>query len=368
MLHHTPSARTGLLALSALLAGLTGCAPAPGTVSSPSSQAVAAADDPAAGTAVHLASAAPDESVAAESVAAAAAPKTDPFEPNVQGASEDEDDVLFRGWVEQAYVEVMTALEGGADIRMREQVPVVVATNKGALDRRRAYSETLEENQGLTYGMDLFADLLLGGGILGRYFPDEKAFYLFSDNIVDADDDDVERTRAFAWAIMAHEMVHAYDDQVYDSVPTPDEAILEMSKPENIAHIGAMMALLEGRATYAAELACLHAGVETLPVRTMDDVADAQMMESDGSIEMDVGAGVANALARAKLAQYVYGRTFAKQAYDFGGEKFFGHVFDSLPITMQEMEDFEKFKARWADDMSAALDAEEEEAAAADAQ
>ena len=137
--------------------------------------------------------------------------------------------------------------------------------------------------------------------------------------------------------------------------------LIDIGKPDRMGEVNAMMTLLEGRATWVAELACEHADIPKLPVRSMEDVRDYEMMKSDGSVGQDVGAGVLNFVGRAKLAQYVSGREFARRAWAMGGERFFGEVFGSLPLSMAEVEDFDKFFIRWAAEM-------EERAAAEDAE
>jgi hypothetical protein len=277
-----------------------------------------------------------------------------------------DDTVFTEAWLEQAYFEVTAALEAGAGVKLSEPVPMVVLSAEDALQRRREYSERLAEHEGLTYGMDLMADLFYGDDIRGRYFPDEKAFYIFAENFHADGFHNAEKAREEFWGVMAHELVHAHDDQSYDVVPTMDVIIDQLADPSKMGEINAMMALLEGRATYAAELACKHAGVKPLYMPTMEQVKRARPVDLGDDAAAAAGAGVLNAISRVKLAQYVYGRDFAQAAHEFGGEKFFGEVFGSLPLSMAEIQDFERFKLRWAEDLAARLDAEEAEEAEED--
>jgi hypothetical protein len=121
------------------------------------------------------------------------------------------------------------------------------------------------------------------------------------------------------------------------------------------------MSLLEGRATWAAELACRAAGRPALDMFTLEEARDAQILQTgaDDNAAEALGKGMVNVLARAKLVQYAYGRDFARRAWEFGGEKFFGQVFDHLPLSQAELEDFSRFKRRWAAEMEAAMDAEQ---------
>jgi len=64
---------------------------------------------------------------------------------------------------------------------------------------------------------------------------------------------------------------------------------------------------------------------------------------------------VGNGLARMKLMQYAQGYEFAREAWHYGGERFFVHVFDSLPLSLAELEDFDVFRLRWAEELERRL-------------
>lgn len=276
------------------------------------------------------------------------------------------EDRITQEWVEALRDEVLVALADGAQIELPEPVEIVVLTATEAKERREAFAEDVEDHRGLTAAVDIFADLMFSDRMLGRYLPDEKVIYVIS-NVVDRyARGGLDAAEDLLFSVMAHEIVHAYDDQVYDVVPEPSDLFELLDSGAQLPELQSLMSLLEGRATYAAELAAKAAGREPMEPPTMEDVERLEIMRSNGGVE-DAAAGAVNVIARTKLAQYVMGREFAEDAYNFGGEKFFRHVFTSLPVSMGELGDFERFRQRWAEDMLAAMEAEEE-AAEADAE
>jgi len=120
--------------------------------------------------------------------------------------------------------------------------------------------------------------------------------------------------------VLAHELVHAYDDQVHGVLPDPAALQLAVEDPGALTRLQALMGLLEGRATYASELACAVAGREPLPAPTLERVREAELLSGDGSLAGEMAAGLANALGRVKLLQYAHGREFARSAHARCGE------------------------------------------------
>lgn len=272
------------------------------------------------------------------------------------------DDGLFEaGFVEACTRDALQALEQGADIVLPEPVPVLLLTAEEAKLRRRAYAATLGDKVGLTAAMDSMADLMFAGNMLGRYLPDEKVVYIIEDVLLKFSGGDTERAAKKLFPVLAHELVHAYDHQVYDCVPAANDLETMMTDPSVLPDIQAQMSLVEGRATYASELACLFAGVTPLRAFTVEEAMDYEMIPSDGSLAGDLASEVGNGMLRLKMVQYAQGRTFAKRVHDFGGEKFFRQVFDSLPLGMDELEDFSLFLIRWAEEQEEALEAAEVE-------
>ncbi len=275
------------------------------------------------------------------------------------------DDTGADGLVSQQALDAMTtealaALDEGAGIVLPESVPVLLLTAAEARERRRAYVADLDEDSGFTVAVDFMADAMFGDRMLGRYLPDEQVIYVIEDVVVSLAGGDRDLARELLFPVLAHELVHAYDDQVYGCVPDPSELTAVMEDPGAVLDIHTQMSLLEGRASYASQLACDVAGVEALPKPDLDRARNAVMVESDGSVGMDVLAGLGNGIGRMKLVQYVQGWEFAEAAHAYGGEPFFRHVFGHLPLSMEELEDFDVFVVRWAEEMEAALDAEED--------
>ncbi len=278
-------------------------------------------------------------------------------------------DRVTQKWVEQLLDEVLVALEKGAQIALPEPVEIVVLTASEAKERRAAFADGVEDHRGLTAAVDIFADLMFSDRMLGRYLPDEKVIYVIS-NVVDRyARNGLDEVEDLLFAVMAHEVVHAYDDQVYKAVPGPADLLEMLDSGTQLPELQTLMSLIEGRATYAAELASKAAGREPMDAPTMEDVDRMSIMRGGDAVE-DAAAGAVNIIARTKMVQYVQGRAFASDAYRFGGEKFFTHVFASLPVTTRELETFELFRQRWAEDMLAAMEAAElaEEQAAAEAE
>ncbi len=269
-----------------------------------------------------------------------------------------EDEPITQEKVETLYAEVVLALEEGAQVHLAEPVPVIVLTADEARERRINYSKDLEDASGITAGMDVLADFVFSENMLGRYLPDEKVIYVIKDVVEAYSSKDPKGTEDFLFGIMAHELVHGYDDQTYGVMPLPSELFDLSGDPSMLPELQARMSLLEGRATYASELACQAVQRESLPIPTVESAQETRVMKG-GDPGQDALAGVVNLVARAKMAQYAYGRNFAKEAYRFGGEKFFRHVFDSLPLSMAELEDFERFRQRWAEEMIEKMEKEE---------
>ena len=269
------------------------------------------------------------------------------------------DDEIDQAWLDSLYDEAVAALHRGAGITLKEPVPVLLLTAKAAKERRMAFSGELEENAGVTAAMDVVADLVFSDNMLGRYLPDEKVIYVIEDvarKYSYGDRDDVED---FLFGILAHELVHAYDDQTYGVMPLPGDLMELAADPTQMGALQTRMSLLEGRAVYAAELASAAAGREPLPAPSMDDIKNSEVMQGDDAAS-SIAAGFVNAVARAKYVQYVEGRAFSADAYEFGGEKFFRQVFDGLPLSAKELSEFEVFRQRWAEDMLERMEAEDE--------
>ena len=158
---------------------------------------------------------------------------------------------------------------------------------------------------------------------------------------------------------MAHELTHAYDDQVYGLIPQPSDLKELVSDPSRLAEIQARMSLIEGRATWLSELACAHAGRPPLETLSLEEARRIELLEGEAGEDaaQSVGRGLVNVLGRAKLVQYASGREFARRAWAFGGEKFFAEVVAHLPLSMAELQDFELFRQRWAREKEAELEA-----------
>ncbi len=271
------------------------------------------------------------------------------------GDSDFSDPAVLKSCTEDALV----ALEKGAGIILPEPVPVILLTTQEAKIRRREYVAQLEDKTGMTAAVDFMADAMMSDRMLGRYLPDEKVIYVLENVLLDMAGGNEAQAMKMLFPVLAHELVHAYDDQVYDSVPDPAELGLLTEDPSALMDIHTRMSLLEGRASFASFLACEHAGVKPLPKPSMEQARNAVLLKSDGSLGMDVLSGLGNSVGRMKFMQYVYGWEFAERAYAYGGEPFFKHVFQRLPLSMEELEDFDLFVIRWAEEMEAELDAED---------
>lgn len=253
--------------------------------------------------------------------------------------------------------EILEALDKGAGIRLPEPVTLVLITVDEARERRRAYTTALDDETGLSKAVDAMADLMFSEAMLGRYLPDEKVVYLFEDVIAAQGGTSRGSGQDFLFGVLAHELVHAYDDQVHHSVPDPREMADVFEHPERALEIQMHMALIEGRATWAAELASRHAKREPLRAPTIEAAQSASYFDGEDTPGGDFTAGIGNGMVRVKLAQYAYGRDFAKRAWEFGREPFFKEVFSHGPLTLAELEDFEAFKLRWAEEEAEAFDA-----------
>lgn len=267
------------------------------------------------------------------------------------------------GFLQRSTAEVLAALDAGAGIRLPAPAEVVLLTSDEATARRRRYAEGLGSEVGFTGVMDSMADLMFKGNLLGRYFPDEKAVYVFKDALINQGGQDEGRALEILFPVLAHELVHAYDHQVYGAVPAPEDLESLLDDPSALPSVQALMSLLEGRATYASELACQAVGRRPLPARTVEQVKQARIVDSDGSVGGDGLAAVGNAVGRVKLIQYAWGREFAQAVHAFGGEPFFAEVFEHLPLGMDELMDFNRFLVRWVEEEEAQQEADEGEAA-----
>jgi len=255
--------------------------------------------------------------------------------------------------------EARVALDKGAGIRL-QPVPAVLLTAEQALARRKAYAATLTEGSGVTKGMDLMADLVFSSTMLGRYLPDEKVLYIL-DDVLQRTAPDARRAREVLFAVVAHELVHAHDDQVYGVFPDLNVVLSEVANGDStqLVPLQTLMSLLEGHATWASELACRQAGIPPLPEPTMDEVRDAEQFDGGGNPLLEGLAAAGNAVARLKMLQYVQGREFCRRAMNFGGEAFMKEVFAHLPLSDDELADFELFKQRWAQAKEAEMEAAE---------
>jgi len=279
-----------------------------------------------------------------------------------QEASQDlpRSGMFDEAFVRQVYEEAVEALDKGAGIRLREPVPALLLTVEQARRRRQAFARELEENSGLTSAMDLVADFVFSETMLGRYLPDEKVLYIIEEVLERASGGSRKGAEEMLFAVMAHELVHAYDDQVYQVMPGMEDVVQAAADGARMPELQALMGLIEGRATYASELACAHAGKRPLRAPTVEAARRYKVMEAaDDDIAAALGMGFVNVLARTKMMQYAWGREFAKATFDFGGEKFFAQVFAHLPLSLAELEDFDRFKRRWAEEVEAAMDLEE---------
>jgi hypothetical protein len=263
--------------------------------------------------------------------------------------------------VEALYGEVTQALAEAADVRLPRRVPALLLTAAEARERRRAYSERLDADAGVTSAVDLMADFVFAEGMLGRYLPDEQVLYVIRDVTERVARDRGTPPGDLLFAVMAHELVHAHDDLVHGAIPQPKDLLELSAGGAHLPELQARMSFIEGRATWAAEQACAHAGRTPFETHTAEEARGAEVLRprrGDGTAER-VGKGLVNVLARAKLVQYAQGRTFARAAWAFGGERFVGEVYAHMPLSLAELEDFERFKQRWAAEEEAALEAEE---------
>jgi hypothetical protein len=242
-------------------------------------------------------------------------------------------------------------------------VEVVLLTADEARERRKAYLAREVDETGMTAAVDFFADAVFSGRMLGRYLPDEKAVYVIRDVLLLVSGGDQEAAEAKLFPVLAHELVHAYDDQVYGCVPVPSQLPELLEDPAAMGHIQTLMSLIEGRATYASELACAVAGVEPLLAPTVEQARSETFFRDDGTVGGQILAGLGNSVGRLKYVQYAYGRKFAKAVHDFGGEAFFGEVFSHLPLRFAELESFDTFLVRWAEDVEAAEESGEDASA-----
>lgn len=267
--------------------------------------------------------------------------------------------------VEELARQAAAANQAAAGLELRQPVPAVLLTAAQASERRKAYAAALPANSGTTAAVDLMADFMFSDSMLGRYLPDEKVLYVISD-VLDkvaqrSGRTDRKAAEDLLFGVLAHELTHAYDDQVYHLIPQPSEDIAKlMADPLLLGEFQARMSLLEGRATWIAELACAHVGRPPLDAISLEDARSAQLVKGqagDGAAKAGF-LGVVNVIGRAKLVQYAYGREFSRRAWAFGGEKFFAEVVAHMPLTLPELENFELFKQRWAREKEAELEAQ----------
>jgi hypothetical protein len=271
-----------------------------------------------------------------------------------QAAAGSPDQLYTQVGLDALVAQASAALAEGAGVRLRQPVPALLLTAEQALERRKAYAATLAEGSGVTAGFEFLADFVFSQTMLGRYLPDEKVLYVIED-VVRAHAGEGRGARDFLFAVVAHELTHAHDDQVYGVFPDPVQLVERMGDGDysELPTLQVTMSLLEGHATWAAELACHAAGTPPLEAPTLEDVRDAGVFDGGDN---PLGQGLAaagNTVARLKLVQYVQGREFCRRAMDFGGEAFMAQVFRSLPLTAGELADFERFKVRWAEEREA---------------
>jgi len=265
------------------------------------------------------------------------------------------DEQALAAWVDRA----RAALAQGAGIVLPQDVPVVLLDAEGARARRRAFLADRPDAHGLAATVDFVTQHMFGESLLGRYLPDEQAIYIMQDTLLAQSGGDVRRAEALLFPVLAHELVHAYDAQTYGCVPEPSALVDVLQDPSRLGQLQALMSLLEGRATHASTLACRVAGIAPLPEPTVEDVREAELLAGDGSLGGDMLASLGNSVGRIKLMQYAYGVRFAQRAFAYGGEPFFAQVFAHLPLELAELEDFDRFVVRWAEDLEAQQDAAE---------
>ncbi len=310
------------------------------------------------GAGAAAAKAAPGQSAAAASQqtgASAAAPVAQSAAAAPAEAPDRRAPLLDDAFVRRVCDEAVAALAEGADIHLVEPVPALLLTVEQARARRRTFAHELPENAGITAAMDLAADFVFSDTMLGRYLPDEKVLYVIDEVLESASGGSRERAKELLFGVMAHELVHAHDDQVYHAMPSPGSLAEIVADGSRLPQMQAQMSLLEGHAVFAAELACRHAGRQPLPAFTLEDAREAQVLDAgDRGLAARLGVGLVNGVARAKLVQYAFGREFCRRAHAFGGERFIGQAFASLPLSLSELEDFELFRQRWAADMERA--------------
>ncbi len=274
------------------------------------------------------------------------------------------DEVFSPQVIEATQAKVLAALAEGPGLVLPRHVPAVYLTSEQALARRKAYTASLEEAGGLAAGIDVVADFVFADSMLGRYLPDEKVLYILS-NVLERlalrdGELDPQAAEVLLFGVMAHELVHAYDDQVHGIMPDPAQVIVQAAADgSKLAELQTRMSLLEGRATFIAELACEHAGVPPMDMFSIEEARDVDVfrVRRDDNAALAAGKGLANVVARAKLMQYAYGREFSRRAWAFGGEKFFKEIIEHSPLSLAELEDFSLFVQRWAAEEEAALEA-----------
>jgi hypothetical protein len=279
---------------------------------------------------------------------APASPQQTPPSKTVPPVEAPEGTSFSKDFVDRTVRDALVALEK-AGCKPAQPVPVVLLTASQARERRAAFAATLPEGSGVTQGMDLLADFMFSDSMLGRYLPDEKVLYVVDDVLRNYAPTEA-RARELLFAVVAHELTHAHDDQAYGIFPDPIKLVAKFNQGDlsELPQLQVTMSLLEGHATYASELACKAAGVRPLPAMNMDDVNGSQAFDGGDNPVKQGLAAAGNVVARMKLVQYVQGREFCKRAMDFGGEPFMKEVFTHLPLSAVELKDFDAFKLRWA--------------------
>jgi len=278
----------------------------------------------------------------------ACSPATPQQAPSVAATAEGTS--FSKDFVDRTVQDAIAALEKGAGVKLEKPVPVVLLTAKQAKERRAAFAQTMPAGSGVTQAMDLLADFMFSDTMLGRYLPDEKVLYVM-DDVLRRYAPTEREARELLFETVSHELTHAHDDQAYPGVfPDPVKLAAKFNQGDlsDLPPLQVTMSLLEGHATYAAELACRSAGVRPLPAMTMDDVKDNRSFDGGSNAVTQSLAAAGNVVARMKLVQYVQGRDFCKQAMDFGGEPFMKEVLTHLPLSAAELADFNVFKVRWA--------------------
>lgn len=274
----------------------------------------------------------------------------------------DEEETFGQAMLDRVAAEARAALAVDPGLVLDGPVEAVLLGRDEALARRRAFARAQGEDASITLVAEEIAESVLGGSMLGRYLPDEKAIYVYRETVERLGRQSRQSLEDTLFAVLAHEYVHAFDDQHHDAIPQPAQLIGPLTQdPGVLVDVQTLMSLLEGRAAYLSERACLAAGRPILPMPSVEEALDHRSFAGDGTLLGDVTAGAGNAVARMKIVQYAYGRRFSEAAFRYGGLRFLDRVFEHLPLSADELETFELFRQRWAEELTARLEAEEAE-------